>query len=174
MEGDRAREKMSGESSSEWIIDQPNHSVVLLLADVVGHFAVNLSSAERHSQGFRHVILDRRWNCIVLVRRSDPHIRSTDVLELACSQLRYLSSGHQRQDHVCGKALLEMCFNPEAVCRVDQDTCVLRRHDRLDDRCKVVDIRQSFDAQQDVIESRFPSSGIFWRSDHCGSSVEHR
>ena len=35
---------------------------------------------------------------------------------------------------------------------VDKDTGVLGSNDRLDDRRKVIDIREGFDAKEDIVE----------------------
>ena len=65
----------------------PDHSLKLLLADVRRHFAVYLTRAERHGQGFRHIGLDLRRYRGVLVGGADPDAGCTLVLEFTGSDL---------------------------------------------------------------------------------------
>lgn len=69
------------------------------------------------------------------------------MLKLADSQLCKLSSGNKRKDDIGGKSLLEMCFNAESMCCVDENASVLRRNNRFDYCRKIVDIRKSLDAK---------------------------
>jgi hypothetical protein len=52
----------------------PNHSLVLLLPDVRGHFAVDLTCAKSHCEGLRHVLLNCRGNVVVLAGRANPDL----------------------------------------------------------------------------------------------------
>lgn len=65
----------------------PNHALVLLLSDIGRYFGLDLTCTERHSKCFCHIVLDSNRNRFVLVCWANPDISSSQMLELACSQL---------------------------------------------------------------------------------------
>lgn len=58
-----------------------------------------------------------------------------------------------------------MGFDAEGICGVDENAGMLRCNDGLDDSGKIVDIRQGFDTQNDIIISVFSGGGIFGVAD---------
>lgn len=69
------------------IINLPNHSLILLLANVWRHFAVNLPRAQSHGERVGHIRLNLHRNLIVGVSGTDPNVSRTLVLELARPEL---------------------------------------------------------------------------------------
>lgn len=54
---------------------------------------------------------------------------------------------------------------------VDENACVLRSDDGVNNGCEIVDIGQGLDTEYDVIERTFSGvGGIFWISNNCDSS----
>lgn len=75
------------------------------------------------------------------------------MFEFALAQLSHFSTGDQRQYHVRREAVLNCCFHTKSVCCVDEDTCVLRSNDGIDDGSEIVDIGEGLDAKHHVVES---------------------
>lgn len=73
------------------------------------------------------------------------------MLELASAQLRKLGASNEGKNDVCRESLLKVRLDAEGVCCVDQDACVLRSDDGLNDRGKVIHVWESLDAQEDVV-----------------------
>ena len=72
--------------------DSPNHTLELLLANVLRHLAVHLASAKSHGEGLGHVCLDLYGNGLVGVGGTNPDFGRTLVLKLARSKLQDLCS----------------------------------------------------------------------------------
>lgn len=69
------------------------------------------------------------------------------MLKLTGTQLDEFCTGNEGEDDICWETLLEMCFDAERVGRIDENTSVLRSNDGFDDRCKIIDIGESFHAK---------------------------
>ena len=48
-----------------------------------------------------------------------------------------------------------MCFDAKRARSVDENAGMLGCNDRFDDSSKIVDIRQSFDAEQNIVKAGF-------------------
>ena len=86
------------------------------------------------------------------------------MLKIAGAQLGELGTGNERKNHVCRKSLLEIRLDAKRVCCVDQDACMLRSDDRLNDGGNVVNVGESLDAQEDVVVRRSRCLCCFFRS----------
>lgn len=74
------------------------------------------------------------------------------MFELAWSGLSYFSPRDERENDICGESLLQIRLNAETMGCVDKDTGMLGRNDRFDDGGDIVHVRQSFYAEQDIVE----------------------
>ena len=89
------------------------------------------------------------------------------MFKFAGPELRQIGAGHKGQDDVGRKAFFKLLLNPERVCCVDEDACVLRCDDCLNDICKVVYIGKGFDAEKDIVESSLLTRCVFRALDDC-------
>jgi len=146
----------------------PNDPFKLLLPDVRRDFAVHLAGAQGHSQSLRHIFLYGVRYVVVLVCRADPYFGRAPVLELAGTELAELGARDQRQDDIGREPLLDGGLDAQAVRGVDEDACVLRRHDGIDYGSEIVDIGERLDAEDDIVErALFPGCRFFRGSDDC-------
>lgn len=98
---------------------------------------------------------------------TNPEIGRAQVLELAGAGLGDFDAGNEREDDVRGETLLEIGLDANCICGVDENASVLRCNDRLDNSGKVVHVRQSLDAQEDIVVRIFSGRGLFRDADHC-------
>ena len=146
----------------------PNYALVLLLADVGRHFAVDLAGAQRHSQGLCHVLLYRWRDVGVLVCRPNPQLRRAFVLELARAQLGEVGAADEGEDDIGRKPLLYRGLEAKGVRCIDDDACVLGGNDGIDHGCQVVDVGERFYAKDNVVEWAFLTSGrLLWCPHDC-------
>lgn len=57
--------------------------------------------------------------------------------------------------------MLEMGFYPDGICGVDEDASVLGSDDGFNHRGQVVDIREGFHAEDDIVVGLFARVGFF-------------
>ena len=91
------------------------------------------------------------------------------MFKLACTQLQYLSAGHEREDDIGRKSLFEVGLDTKCICCVDEDACLLRSDNRFYNGGHVVYVWQCFDAEEDIVKSRIPTSGVFGSPDNYAS-----
>lgn len=141
----------------------PDDSLILLLPDIARNFAVDLASAQGHSQGLRHIFLYRGRNIRVLVCRPNPDLSRPLVLKLAGGELRKVRAANERKDYIGRETSFDCGFEAERVGGVDKNASVLGGNDRIDDRGEVVDIGKRFYTEYDVVKCAFFASGCFFR-----------
>lgn len=146
--------------------DKPNDPLELLLSNVTGYLAVDLSCVERHGQSLRHVFLYGGGYVRVLVRRSHPNFGRSFVLELALTQLAQLRNGDERQDHVGGKSFLDSRLDSQRVRRIHKNAGMLGCNDRVYHCCQVVDIGERLDTEDDIVKWTLSSSSRLFRDSH--------
>ena len=73
------------------------------------------------------------------------------MFELAGARLGDLHVGNERKDDIGRVSLFEMGFNAKGICRIHQNTGVLGSDDGFNDGGKVVDVRQGFHAEDDIV-----------------------
>lgn len=83
------------------------------------------------------------------------NLARTQVLKLAGSSLGDFHVGNQGKDYVGRIPLLEMGFDPQGICSVHEDTCVLGRYDGFDNRGQIVDIGKRLDAEDYIVVGIF-------------------
>ena len=77
------------------------------------------------------------------------------MFELARARLGDLHVGDEGKDDVGRVSLLKMGFNAEGICGIHQDTGVLGSNDGFNNGGKVIDIRQGFHAEDDIVVGIF-------------------
>lgn len=77
------------------------------------------------------------------------------MFKLARARLGDLDVGNERKDNVGRVSLLKMGFNSESICCIHQNTSVLWSDDGFNHGGKVVDIRQGFHAEDDIVVGIF-------------------
>lgn len=77
------------------------------------------------------------------------------MFELARARLGDLHVGNERKDNVGRVSLLKVGFNAEGICCIHQNTSVLWSDDGFNHGGKVVDIRQGFHAEDDIVVGIF-------------------
>lgn len=77
------------------------------------------------------------------------------MFELARARLGDFHVGDERKDDVGRVSLLKVGFNAEGICGIHQDTGVLGSDDGFNNGGKVIDIRQGFDAEDDIVVGIF-------------------
>lgn len=130
----------------------PYHALELLLLDVLGSLAVDLTGAKGHRERGGHIRLDALRNVGVEVGRADPQLGVSVVLEFGRADLGQVGGGNKRQDDVLGVSLFDKGLDAERVGGVDKNASVLGSDDGFDDGSEVVELRQGLDAEQDVVE----------------------
>lgn len=97
------------------------------------------------------------------------------MFELARAELREVGAADEGENDIRGEPLLDGGLEAKGVRRVDQDARVLGGNDGIDDRSQIVDVGESFYAEDNVVEWPFATSGcLLWRADNCinGSAQE--
>lgn len=85
------------------------------------------------------------------------------MFKFALAELGQISPRDQRQDDVCRISLFNRRFETNRVRGVDQNTCMVRDHHRINDGGQVVDIGEGFYAENDVVKGAFFAiQSLFW------------
>ena len=88
------------------------------------------------------------------------------MLKFADTELSELCARDERENDIGREALLQVCFDTECVCGVNQYTGMLRSNNRLNYCRKIVYVWQGLDAKQDIVEGAlFIVRGFFWSPD---------
>lgn len=140
---------------NNFLLSLPYHPFILLLADVVRDFAIDLTCAKCHSQCLCHVLLDRGRYCRILIRGAHPDLCRCFVFELTRPQLYDLRTRNKGQNNICGKTLLEMGLDAKSMGGIDKNAGVLWCDNGFDDGREIVDIWKSLDTEQYVVERSF-------------------
>lgn len=77
------------------------------------------------------------------------------MFELAGTRLGDFHVGNERKDDVGRISLLKMGFNAESICGIHQNTGVLGGDDGFNHGGKIVDVWQSFHAEDDIVVGIF-------------------
>jgi len=104
----------------------------LLLSDITRHFAVDLASAEGHSQSLCHVFLYRGRDVRVLIRRSNPDLSRPLVLEFAPAQLCQVCATNEGKNYIGREACFDGGFEAERVGGINENAGMLGGHDGID------------------------------------------
>lgn len=90
------------------------------------------------------------------------------MLKLTGTELRNLNAGNQREHNVGRKPMFQVGLDAKGIRSIDQNACMLRGDDRLDDSGKIVNIGQGFHTQDHIIIGVFPGRRVFRVADDCG------
>lgn len=90
------------------------------------------------------------------------------MLKFAGSQLLELCSRNQREDNIGGEAFFELFFDPKCIGSVHNDAGVLRRDNGLNYIGEVVNVRERFYTENNVVEGGSTiDDGIFGALNNC-------
>ena len=88
VESDGTGHCFSNNLAWEDIMDLPNHPLELLLLNVVGYFALDITSRQCHCERFRHVSLYSLRDSWILRCRAHPYLCRSSVFKFTRSKLR--------------------------------------------------------------------------------------
>lgn len=87
------------------------------------------------------------------------------MLELAGAGLRDLHVRDEGKDDVGWVSLLEMGLDADGICGINEDAGVLGGDDGFNDRGQIVDVRERFYAEDDIVVGVFAGGSVFRGTD---------
>jgi hypothetical protein len=74
-------------------------------------------------------------------------------------ELGKLGARNEGQDHISRESFLDSRLDSKSVGSVNKDASMLRGDHRINDGSEIVDVRQGFDAKNDVVERTVAADG---------------